>query len=478
VDKTTINAEAEIDAAVESEDTLLTKTLTFGLGNPSSFNAQTEALVTLTDTQRQAVYNGLRDASTVVARVINLLNGREYVRRIMEIPKEVVDQFKPNYSLVKGPLKRLGIAEIDHVAGSVLSQTFALGVKPDFQGEHGKSLMLKGERQIPLHKTDGTHPIPQRAAETRLFKAEKTVYLAMQVFAATWAKERELPSGWLAFPVKVKPRDKTMLGQLLKTIAGEWKLKNSRIMRSHRTGGNKWLGQIVVAYHPEPFKALSKNVVMGIDLGVNVPACLHIRENGKPLLWAMMVGRGRDMLNTRNLIRVEIVRIIRALRSKDSPLDGKARAIYLEKLRDLRKREKRTMKTASQTVAARIADTAKRQGAGVWQMEDLSPNLKEDQPWLARNWAPGMLLDAVRWQAKQAGAELVLVNPAHTSRRCSECGHIAAENRPKGKAGASSFLCVKCGRKDDADKNAARNLSVLGIAELIETALAPNGAAQ
>ena len=459
---------------VKEDAQLLTKTLTFGLGNPAALKSKTAELVALTDTQRQAIYNGLRDASTVVARIINLLNSREYIRRIMEVPEELINQFKPNYSLIKGPLMRLGITEVNQVAGSVLSQTFALGVKPDFQGDHGKGLLLKGERQIPLHRTDGTHPIPQRASETRLFKADNDFYIAMQVFAETWAKGLELPSGWLAFPIKVKPRDKTMAGQLLKTIKGEWKLKNSRLMRNPRAGGNRWLGQIVVAYTPDPFKALNKNVVMGIDLGVSVPACLHIRENGTPLKWAMMVGRGQDMLNTRNLIRSNIVHIIRALKSKDSPLDGKARAVYHDKLRDLRKQERRIMKTASQKVAARIADTAKRHGAGSWQMEDLSPDIKADQPWLARNWAPGMLLDAVRWQANQCGAELKMVNPAYTSQRCAECGNIDPKNRRK----QADFKCMACGHEDNADKNAAHNHSIAGNEDLVKDFKAPNGAVQ
>ena len=460
--------------AAKEETKLLTKTLTFGLGNPMGLKSKGNVLVELTEDQRKAIYNGLRDASTIVARIINLLNSREYIRQIMKVPEELVSQFKPNYSLVKEPLKRLGIQEVEQVAGSVLSQTYALGVKPDFQGEHGKELLQKGERQIPLHRTDGTHPIPQRAAETRIFQVENNFYLSMQVFAETWAKKQKLASGWLAFPIKVKPRDKTMASQLLKTIGGEWKLKNSRLMRNPRTGGNRWLGQVVVAYAPKPFKKLSRSVVMGIDFGVSVPACLHINKNGKPLPWAMMVGRGRDMLNTRNLIRSEIVHIIRALKSKDSPLDGKARAIYRDKLRDLRKHERRVMKMASQTVAARIADTAKRHGAGLWQMESLSPDIKTDQPWLARNWAPGMLLDAVRWQARQCGAELVMVNPAYTSQRCAKCGHIDPKNRPK----QTDFKCIACGHEDNADKNAARNLSVVGIEKLIADFKAPNGAVQ
>jgi len=136
------------------------------------------------------------------------------------------------------------------------------------------------------------------------------------------------------------------------------------------------------------------------------------------------------------------------------------------------------MKTACQKVAARLADVALRNGAGTWQVESLSSSIKDEEPWLARNWAPGMLMDAVRWQAKQVGANLVFVDPAYTSQRCAKCGHIASENRPKGKKGQAVFQCVVCGNKDNADKNAARNLSMVGIEDLIQKTLAPNGAAR
>lgn len=48
------------------------------------------------------------------------------------------------------------------------------------------------------------------------------------------------------------------------------------------------------------------------------------------------------------------------------------------------------------------------------------------------------------------------VDPQHTSERCSQCGHVAAESR---KNQARVFRCVACGFKLDADLNAARNIA-------------------
>ena len=57
---------------------------------------------------------------------------------------------------------------------------------------------------------------------------------------------------------------------------------------------------------------------------------------------------------------------------------------------------------------------------------------------------------------------LVEVNPAHTSQRCSECGHTDKENRKT----QARFRCVSCGYMSNADTNAAMNIRRLGMAQL------------
>lgn len=58
------------------------------------------------------------------------------------------------------------------------------------------------------------------------------------------------------------------------------------------------------------------------------------------------------------------------------------------------------------------------------------------------------------------GGQLVLVNPAYTSRTCRMCGHEAAENRKT----QSAFACVACGHTENADVHAAKNILTLGLA--------------
>jgi transposase len=69
---------------------------------------------------------------------------------------------------------------------------------------------------------------------------------------------------------------------------------------------------------------------------------------------------------------------------------------------------------------------------------------------LASCW--GML---VRRLEDKAPGRVEKINPAHTSQRCSACGHTRAENRES----QALFACVACGYTCNADVNAARNIA-------------------
>jgi putative transposase len=52
------------------------------------------------------------------------------------------------------------------------------------------------------------------------------------------------------------------------------------------------------------------------------------------------------------------------------------------------------------------------------------------------------------------GIEVVQVNPAYSSQECSSCGYIDKQNRKN----TQEFECKACGKKVNAQVNAARNL--------------------
>jgi putative transposase len=73
-------------------------------------------------------------------------------------------------------------------------------------------------------------------------------------------------------------------------------------------------------------------------------------------------------------------------------------------------------------------------------------------------WAYAQFLDILRYKAEGAGLEVIEVDPANTSRACSECGYVDKANR-KGPL----LSCMQCSYSLHADLNAARNIRLRAI---------------
>ncbi|MFL5706830.1 MAG: zinc ribbon domain-containing protein [Ktedonobacteraceae bacterium] len=71
------------------------------------------------------------------------------------------------------------------------------------------------------------------------------------------------------------------------------------------------------------------------------------------------------------------------------------------------------------------------------------------------SWSFAQLRFFLSYKAALAGVPLHSVDPAYTSRTCSVCAHCAKENRKS----QASFRCVNCGHCENADRNAAINIS-------------------
>lgn len=117
----------------------------------------------------------------------------------------------------------------------------------------------------------------------------------------------------------------------------------------------------------------------------------------------------------------------------------------------------------------RIVDFAVKTGCGVIQMKNpdsLRPPKDGTDSYLCAllaDWAVCDLMEKIKMKAIEKGIEVHEVNPAYTSLRCFQCGHIAEANRPEW----HRFHCEKCGYDTHADHNASQNLTILGIDEMI-----------
>ena len=79
---------------------------------------------------------------------------------------------------------------------------------------------------------------------------------------------------------------------------------------------------------------------------------------------------------------------------------------------------------------------------------------------LDQGW--GELTRQLSYKQYWRGGVIVLVPPQYTSQKCSECGHIEADNRPS----QAVFHCQACGNTENADTNGAKNILREGLSRL------------
>lgn len=136
-------------------------------------------------------------------------------------------------------------------------------------------------------------------------------------------------------------------------------------------------------------------------------------------------------------------------------LQSKQTRSATRRLRRLAGKERRFATDVNHCISKQIVAKAKGSGRGI-AIENLKGirgriTARRQQRATLHSWAFYQLRMFLAYKALLAGIPLVLVDPRNSSRECSECGHIAKENRPS----QSEFRCLACGFTANADFNAA-----------------------
>jgi IS605 OrfB family transposase len=130
-------------------------------------------------------------------------------------------------------------------------------------------------------------------------------------------------------------------------------------------------------------------------------------------------------------------------------------------LKKLSGREARFKRNTNHVISKRIVQKAKANGQAI-AIEELrhirsrtDSTVRRSQRNRHTSWAFGQLRQFLSYKAALAGVSLHTVDPAYTSRTCSQCGHCAKANRKS----QAVFHCQACGYTDNADRNAAITIS-------------------
>lgn len=101
-------------------------------------------------------------------------------------------------------------------------------------------------------------------------------------------------------------------------------------------------------------------------------------------------------------------------------------------------------------------DEALRYECDVILFEDLTHIRERTGASWGHKWAFRTLYEQVEYKAEAEGVSVKKVGSAYTSKRCTECGFTAEENRLT----RNDFRCMKCESEANADYNAAKNIGM------------------
>lgn len=207
---------------------------------------------------------------------------------------------------------------------------------------------------------------------------------------------------------------------------------------------------------PKEDVELDEDTVVGVDLGIAVPAMCALNNN---MYVRAAIGNKDDFLRTRTKIQAQRRRLQHSLKYTSG---GHGRNKKLKALEKLKKSEAHFVETYNHMVSRRIVDFAVKNRAKYINVENLTGY--NTSKFILRNWSFYQLQQYITYKAARYGIEVRKINPCYTSQVCSVCGHWEEGQRKS----QSVFECANPNCKShtkyeygfNADFNAARNIAM------------------
>jgi IS605 OrfB family transposase len=184
--------------------------------------------------------------------------------------------------------------------------------------------------------------------------------------------------------------------------------------------------------------------IMGIDLGIKVPAVTYVQGKG-----TRFFGKGRQIRAKRRQFYARRKKLQKA---------KKGRAV-----KKGQGKERRWMKDTNHKLSRAIVNHACEQGVGTIRLEELS-GIRQGTTSKSRGakarknnrmkntWSFYQLSLFITYKAARLGIKVECVDPAHTSQECPACG-------ARNKAQDRTYVCRDCGWHGHRDTVGAINIS-------------------
>ncbi len=277
------------------------------------------------------------------------------------------------------------------------------------------------------------------------YKCDKTKRLHFRPFAAIPYDQRLMSFKGLDRVSLLRPSGRIIVSM----IRGKYQKERFTHAKGQcnlvRRRDGKWFLLVTVDL-PEGTKTPSTDFI-GVDLGVVNLATGSDRDRYSSV--AVEAVRTRQHTLRRLLQKAVAGRKRRGLRPKN----------IRRKLKRLSGKERRFRTNENHRIAKLLVVKAKGTGRGI-PLEELKGirdriRFRKAQRAKVGGWAFRQLRTFIKYKARLAGVEVVLINAAYTSQTCAVCGHVAKANRPS----QAAFRCAVCGHTDHADVNAARHIA-------------------
>ena len=248
-------------------------------------------------------------------------------------------------------------------------------------------------------------------------------------------------------------------------ISGEYSLSDSKVSKNRK-------GQymLIVAYKfPKQEVIVDKDKIMGVDLGIAVPATIAVNYDD---WYRDFVGSAQEIRDFERQMETRKRRLSRSRKWAGSGNSGRGYKKRTEAVNKLSGKIANFKDTKNHQWSKYIVDEAVRLGVGKIQLEDLSgisSHANKGDNLFLKRWTYYDLQQKIEYKANEYGIEVVKIKPKYTSARCNKCGYIhIKEDKELWRPTQDKFNCINCKHEDNADVNAARNIAIENIDEIIK----------
>lgn len=321
--------------------------------------------------------------------------------------------------------------------------------------KNAKADFMRGEKSIISYKAN--QPLDLHNKSIRLEYQKGTFLFYLKLLNRSAVKKYGFQSSEIRFKAIVKDNSSQTI--LERCTAGVYDMAASKLLYDQKK--KCWVLNLVYAFEPETPEALDPEKILGVDLGVHYPICASVYGDLK-----RFIIDGGEIESFRKRVEARKISMLKQGKNCGGGRIGHGIQTRNKPVYAIADKIARFRDTVNHKYSRALIDYAIKNNCGVIQMEKLT-GVTADANRFMKNWTYFDLQTKIEYKAKEAGIQIVYIEPKYTSQRCSKCGYIDRENRPE----QSKFICRKCGFSENADYNASQNIGIRNIEKLIEKQL-------